>query len=59
VVLKGRKIVANLFVLMREIHREVEVSIASASLAEEKTMMWHHKLGHMSKKGLKILFDQK
>jgi len=59
VVLKARKIVANLFVLMGEIHREAEASIASASLAEEKTMMWHQKLGHMSKKGLKILSDQK
>jgi hypothetical protein len=51
VVLKARKIVANLFVLMGETHHETEVSITSASPAEEKTMMWHKKLGHMSEKG--------
>jgi hypothetical protein len=59
VVLKARKTVANMFVLMGETHHETEVSIASASPAEEKTMMWHKTLGHMSEKGLKILSDQK
>jgi len=59
VVLKARKIVADLFMLMEETHHETEVSIASISLAEKKTMMWHKKLGHMSEKGLKILSDQK
>jgi hypothetical protein len=58
-VLKARKIVANLFVLIRETHHEVDASIASASSLEEKMMMWHKKLGHMSEKGLKILSDQK
>jgi len=38
-VLKVRKIAANLFVLMRETHHEVEASIASASPLEEKMMM--------------------
>jgi len=59
VVLKARKIVANLFVLMGETHHEAETSIASASPAEEKTMMWQKKLGHMSEKCLKIISDQK
>jgi hypothetical protein len=59
VVLKARKIAANLFVLMGETHHEAEASIASASPAEEKMMMWHQKLGHMSEKGLKILSDKK
>ena len=59
VVLKARKIVANLFVLMGETYHEAEVSIASASPTEEKTMMWHKKLGHMSEKGLKVLSNQK
>jgi transposase InsO family protein len=59
VVLKVRKIVANLIVLMEETHHEADASIVLASPAEEKTMMWHKKLGHMSKKGLKILSDQK
>jgi len=59
VVLKARKTVANMFVLMRETHHGAEASIASANPAEEKTMMWHKKLGHMSEKGLKVLSDQK
>ncbi|KAG6738061.1 hypothetical protein POTOM_059607 [Populus tomentosa] len=59
VVLKARKTVANMFVLMGETHQGAEASIASASPAEEKTMMWHQKLGHMSEKGLKVLSDQK
>jgi hypothetical protein len=59
VVLKARKTVVNMFVLMGETHHEAEASIASANPAEEKTMMWHKKLGHMSEKGLKILSDQK
>jgi hypothetical protein len=41
VILKARKIIAILFVLMGETHHEAETSIASASPAEEKTMMWH------------------
>jgi len=59
VVLKARKTIANMFVLMGETHHGVEASIASVSPAEEKTMMWHQKLGHMSEKGLKVLSDQK
>ncbi|KAG6756856.1 hypothetical protein POTOM_040299 [Populus tomentosa] len=59
VVLKARKTVANMFVLMGETHHGAEASIASASPAEEKTMMWHQKLGHMSEKGLKVLSDKK
>jgi hypothetical protein len=58
-VLKARKTVANMFVLMGETHHGAEASIASASPAEEKTMTWHQKLGHMSEKGLKVLSDQK
>jgi len=59
VVLKARKTVANMFVLMGETHHGAEASIALASPAKEKAMMWHKKLGHMSEKGLKILSDQK
>jgi len=54
VVLKARKIVANLFVLMGETHCEAKTSIASANPVEEKTMMWHKKPGHMLEKSLKI-----
>ena len=59
VVLKARKTVANMFVLMGETHHGAEASIASVSPAEEKTMMWHQKLGHMSEKGLKVLINHK
>ncbi|KAG6780349.1 hypothetical protein POTOM_013203 [Populus tomentosa] len=59
VVLKARKTVANMFVLMGETHYGAKASIASSNPAEEKTMMWHQKLGHMSEKGLKVLSDQK
>ena len=59
VVLKARKTVANMFVLIGETHHRVEASIASASLVEEKTMMWHKKQGLMSEKGLKVLSNQK
>lgn len=45
--------------LKGETQQEGEASIALSSSAEELTMMWHHKLGHMSKRGLKILAEQK
>jgi hypothetical protein len=59
VVLKARKIVANLFVLMGETHCEAKTSSASANPVEEKTMMWHKKPSHISEKSLKILSNQK
>jgi len=34
-----------MFVLIGETHHEVKASIVSASPVEEKTMMWHQKLG--------------
>ena len=45
--------------LKGETHQEATVSIASISSTEEVTTMWHQKLSHMSKKGLKVLSDQK
>ena len=59
VVLKAEKIVANLYMLKKKTHQKAFTSIASTSSAEEMTTMWHQKLGHMSEKGLKVLFDQK
>ena len=45
--------------LIRETHHDVKASIESSSPSEEKTMTWHQKLGHMLKKGLKILSNKK
>ena len=59
VVLKTKKIAANLYMLKRKTHQKVTALIASTSFAEEMMTMWHQKLGHMSEKGLKVLFDQK
>ena len=57
VVMKAEKIAANMYMLKGETQQEGEVSIASASSAEESTIMWHLKLGHMSEQGLKILTE--
>ena len=59
VVLKAEKIAANLYMLKGETHQEATISIASISSTEKVTIMWHQKLGHMSEKGLKVLFYQK
>ena len=57
--MKVEKIAANLYMLKGETQQEGEASTALASSAEELTMMWHRKLGHMSEQGLKILAEQK
>ena len=57
IVLNAEKIAANLYMLKRETHQNATVSIASTSSVEDITTMWHQKLGHMSEKGLKVLFD--
>ena len=59
VMMKAEKIAANLYMLKGETQQEGEASTAMTSLAEESTMMWHHKLAHMSEQGLKILVEQK
>jgi len=58
VVLKARKIIANFFMLIGEIYHEADASIASFSSTEEKTVMWHQKLGHVLEKSLKILSNK-
>ncbi|KAL3833987.1 hypothetical protein ACJIZ3_008723 [Penstemon smallii] len=58
-VMKAEKIAANLYMLKGETQQEGEASIASATSAENLTMMWHCKLGHMSEQLLKILAEQK
>jgi hypothetical protein len=40
-VLKARKIVANLFMLIGEVHHEEEASITSASYAKEMIIIWY------------------
>ncbi|XP_020242968.1 uncharacterized protein LOC109821189 [Asparagus officinalis] len=59
VVIKGEKIAANLYILKGETLQDADSCVASTSRGEEQTMMWHHKVGHMSERGLKILSDQK
>ena len=58
-VMKAEKIAANLCMLKGETQPKGEAFIALASFAEQSTMMWHHKHGHMSERGLKILAEQK
>ena len=57
VLMKAEKIGANMFMLKREILQKADVCVAFNG--EEPTMMWHIKLGHMSKQGLKIVFEKK
>ncbi|XP_073120290.1 uncharacterized mitochondrial protein AtMg00300-like [Henckelia pumila] len=59
VVMKTKKVAANLFVLLGETHKEAELAIASIGLGKESTMLWHRKLGHMSERGMKILSERK
>ncbi|KAE8733847.1 hypothetical protein F3Y22_tig00000916pilonHSYRG00052 [Hibiscus syriacus] len=56
-VLKGEKIAANLYMLKGETLLEAEASVASCS--SDSAMLWHKKLGHMSKQGMKVFVEQK
>ncbi|KAE8699518.1 hypothetical protein F3Y22_tig00110577pilonHSYRG00088 [Hibiscus syriacus] len=56
VVLKGEKIVTNLYMLKGETLLEAEASVASCS--SDSAMLWHRKLGHMSEQGMKVLVEQ-
>ena len=55
VVMKAEKIAVNLCMLKEDTLIEADALIASTNFEKESTMMWHHKLSHMSKRGLKIL----
>ncbi|KAK8511542.1 hypothetical protein V6N12_038144 [Hibiscus sabdariffa] len=57
VVMKGEKIAANLYMLKGETLQEAEASVASCS--SDSAMLWHQKLGHMSKQGMKVLVEKK
>ncbi|KAE8696959.1 hypothetical protein F3Y22_tig00110637pilonHSYRG00407 [Hibiscus syriacus] len=57
VVLKGKKIASNLYMLKGETLLEAEASVASCSL--DSAMLWHQKLGHMLEQGMKVLVEQK
>ncbi|XP_073130075.1 uncharacterized protein [Henckelia pumila] len=59
VVMKADNIVANLYVLMGETHKEAELVVALVGSGEESTVLWHRKLGHMSELGMKILSERK
>ena len=54
VVMRVKKIAANIYMLVGDTLQEAEASVASAS-QKEMTMTWNYKLGHMSERGLKIL----
>ena len=54
VVIKVEKITLNLYILLADMLQEVDALVGSDN-QEEKTMLWHHKLDHMSERGLKIL----
>ncbi|KAL0561700.1 hypothetical protein IC582_002140 [Cucumis melo] len=58
VLMKGRKVDANLYMLEGETLQEGEASVASSSSGKNLLMMWHCKLGHMSEQGLKVLVEQ-
>ncbi|KAI9160216.1 hypothetical protein LWI28_006248 [Acer negundo] len=58
VVIKAEKITSNLYMLKGETLQEADSCVASTNHGEESTIMWHHKLNHISERGLKILSDQ-
>ena len=49
VLMKGERIAANLYMLKGETLQDAEASVASGNSSERATMMWHQKLGHISK----------
>ena len=57
VLMKGRKVDANLYMLEGETLQEGQASVASSSSGENLLMIWHRKLGHMSEQGLKVLVE--
>ncbi|GJU46168.1 retrovirus-related pol polyprotein from transposon TNT 1-94 [Tanacetum coccineum] len=59
VLMRGKKVAANLYQLKGEIIEEAEASVASHSLSHRVIIAWHQKLGHMSEQGMKILVERK
>ncbi|GKD59390.1 gag-pol polyprotein, partial [Tanacetum coccineum] len=59
VLMRGEKVAANLYQLKGEIIEEGKTSVASQSPSHRVAITWHHKLGHMSKQGMKILMERK
>lgn len=57
VVMKKDKISSKLLMLQGDTLKHGESS-APSTHQEESTIMWHQKLGHMSKHGLKILIER-
>ena len=54
--IKAEKIVVNLYMLLGDTLQEADALVASNS-QEEMRILWHRELGHMSKRGLKILAE--
>ncbi|RDY02433.1 hypothetical protein CR513_14106, partial [Mucuna pruriens] len=57
IVMKVEKIMANLYMLWGDTLQVANASVATSS-QEEATMMWHHRLGHTSEQGLKVLTER-
>lgn len=57
VVMKEEKLSSNIYILMGETLQEGDVSVASTS-QENSMTTWHHRLGHMSERGLKVLVER-
>ena len=55
--MKVEKIATNLYILHGRTYQEAKTFVIDTG--EELTMRSYHKLGHISEKGLKILFGQK
>ena len=57
IVMKAEKTSSKLFVLQGHTLKYGDAPVASTN-REESTIKWHHKLGHMSKRGIKILAER-
>lgn len=57
VMMKTEQVGANLYMLKGETLQEGEAFVALVSSTEESTMMRHHKLGYMLKRGLKVFLE--
>nr|GEY10295.1 Gag-Pol polyprotein [Tanacetum cinerariifolium] len=59
VIMRGKKLAANLYQLKGKIIEEAKASVASHSPSNKVVVTWHLKLGHMSEQGMKIIVERK
>ncbi len=55
--MKADKVASNLYMLKGDTFQHTEAAVVTTK-AEESTILWHRKLGHMSERGLKILAEK-